>query len=302
MYEYETINGPKGPNERHIAHKSDRSNHRSKWLLAAFLLMGSCSYMGWQFLWRSPTEQILEPAPNRPYDRNAGTAVLAETGETDSGSLTQAFTAEAQTPVAPLPPPTAPESKPAIAKRQTQDKSKPPLDKMAAETGLLYDPNPGRADETDEFAHAQADNVGGLGDNSGDGVGVGVEYADPPQITDVTDPPIAVAAQGKVIEEKALETAESAPVEILQVPAEPLPPERVPVPQLSAEITYAEVQESPQTPIIYDPVIVPAPVPPPSPAPLPEINVILEKRTIPAPQAPAGPIVIGDAPVAYYPP
>ena len=30
--------------------------------------------------------------------------------------------------------------------------------------------------------------------------------------------------------------------------------------------------------------------------------MILEKRTIPAPQAPAGPIVIGDAPVAYYPP
>ena len=256
----------------------------------------------------------MEPAPRSHLELNADPAALADTERANQGAQVQTFAATTPAPVTPLPPPSAPGSKPAIAKNQKPDKTKRPLDKMEAETGLLYDPKPGRSDELDEFASAQSDNVGGLGDNNGDGAGVGVEYADPPQITDVTDPPVAVAAQGKRIEEKAVDRAESPPEGPFstapEIPApqpiyEPFPepePEPVPVPSVSAQITYAEVLEGERAPVIYGPITHPPhppdPAPPPPPQPLPEINVILEKRTTPPPTG----VIIGDRPVPYVVP
>ncbi len=303
MSVYEDYDGLERPNRRPVSPPPKPRQNRTAWLILILLYMSGCSYWGWQVFLRPESD----PSPVITAETETS---LADDGAARSPGETTLMTATdlapAGPPILPSSAPISPSSKPASVRTQRPKRNGRPLDKMEAETGLIYETEQASPASIPGPQHADRGALSPRMEASDPNERVDVDYANDPTIDQRDIPPASESARGVVLE---------------QTEVERLPdPETVPAPQPKASpppILEAEPEpdlppfgQEPETVVLSEslpPVeeIILAP-PPPEPT-LPEVDIVVDSHPPIEPPLdrypPTQPVIyVEPAPVIVVPP
>lgn len=301
MNEYEDYDGLERPNRRPVSTSPKPRQNRTAWLILILLYMSGCSYWGWQVFLRP------EPDPS-PAIMAETQSSLADEAAARTPSETTLLAATDLAPAGPpnLPPsaPISPSSKPASVNTKRPKRNGQPLDKMEAETGLIYETDEASPASMPELEHADRDGLGAGTDASDPNERVDVDYSNDPTIDQRDIPPASKSARGVVLEQTEVDQLPDP--EIAPDPT----PKAAPPPILEAEPDLPPVVQEPETVILSEslpPVeeIILAP-PPPEPT-RPEVGAVGDPHppiALPIdPYPPTQPVIyVGPAPVIVVPP
>ena len=281
MSVYEDYDGLERPNERPVSPSPKRGQNRTAWLILILLYLSGCSYWGWQVFLR-PDGEIIEDQTSIVAAETE--TLLADDYAAQTESETRLLASTGTLPDAPPNVPVAPNSKPATVRTQRPKRKGRPLDKMEAETGLVYDTDRASPASAPDLEHADQDVIGTQMDGADVNDSVDIDYANDPTIDQRDIPPASQSARGVVFDK--LEEAR-APDTVPEPNAEPAPiaetdPDLPAIEQATETVVLSE-----SLPPVEE--IISAP-PPPEPAP-PQVNVIID------PHPPTNPPVQGHRPV-----
>ena len=303
MSVYEDYDGPERPNRRPVSSPQKPRQNRTAWLILILLYMSGCSYWGWQVFLRPESD----PSPAITAETETS---LADDGMAQTPGETTLMNATDRAPAGPpnLPPsaPISPSSKPASVNTQRPKRNGRPLDKMEAETGLIYETERAVPASAPGLEHTDRDGLGAQTDASDPIERVDVDYANDHMIDQRDIPPASESARGVVLEQTEVERLPDPETGVDPIPKGSPPPILETEPALDPD----PIGQEPETVILSEslpPVeeIILAP-PPPEPAP-PEIDFVADPHPPVEPPLdpypPTQPVIyVEPAPVIVVPP
>ena len=193
MSMYEDYDGSEQPNKRPVSYVEKPRRHRIAWLMLILLYMSGCSYWGWQVFLR----------PDADFADDQGSIIIDETETLVADDHPVQAIAETThlTTTEPLPPAAPPSSKPASINAQRWKKSGRPLDKMEAETGLIYETDRASPASAQSPLHTDRSGSGPLTDPAAPDTSIEIEYPSSPTIHQKDIPSASQAKRGVSVEQ-----------------------------------------------------------------------------------------------------